>query len=394
MKKLIRGLTTQNSIDFVELIGIFFFWAAFLFEVVYLIFRKSDFFLPQEAYWLAGLIGCYLIKIICTRYSKGEWIAIAVAMVIGTAAYLTAHNMDYLQALLFVAASKGIKRDTALRLVGMSLYCMTALLVVRCLIGVQGKLFDSGDFGRGIEEIRYRFGFSHANQLHYAVFCMMAIYLVVKRGSLTWQHYFLLLVTNTAVLYLTRSRTGALICYLIIIGNMMIQYWRRLHEYSWIYLLGYIALAGVVGIALLGRFVDTGRYSLLTKLDDVLTGRMNLAYSTSPRPLELFSNRSGGTTDMGLVMQANSQGIAMTILFIVAIVGLIHELSREREGYEYVLLMATLLYVLTENQQAMLGWASQSFVILLLIDRWYRLFGIRGEGKKAHLWQMGKVVSG
>lgn len=376
MKKWMSEFSSKSECTAIEILGICCFWVAFLFELIYLVFMKSDFYLPKEDIWILGMIALYLVKIACTKYTKKEWIAIGIAALISIIAYVTVKNMDYASILSFVVASKGIKRDTVLEFTGLSLFCMTALLTVRCLLGIQGTLVDIGDFGRGITEMRYRFGFSHANQLHYAVFCMMAVYLWVCREKLNWKQYFLLLVTNTALLYLTRSRTGALTCYLMIVGSALMRYSKKLRECNWVYILGYMALAGVTIAALIGRFVDTDHvwYPYLWKIDMALTGRWNLAYSTSPRPLQLFSNRSGGRTDMGLIMQANANGVMMTILFLVAMIGLLHGIKREKEWASLVLMLATLLYILTENQQALLGWSSQSFVVLLLVDQWYRMF--------------------
>lgn len=392
MTKLIKGLTSKSACSKLELVGIYCFWAAFLFELIYLIFCKSDFYLPNENKWILGMTCLYVVKILFTRYTKKEWCVIALLALVSLLAYCTVQNVDYFRIIVFVVASKGINRQTAFELTGVSLICMTLLLVVRCLLGIQGTLVDIGEFGRGITEMRYRFGFSHANQLHYTVFCIIAVYLWVKKEKLTWKEYFLLFVSNTALLYLTRSRTGALTIYLMIIGSMVMKYCKKLRESNWVYNLGYVALAGVTGIALIGRFVDTDHtlYPYLWKIDMALTGRLNLAYRYSPKPLQLFSNRSGGYTDMGLIMQANSCGVMMTILFLFAMVGLIYAISKNKDGASFVLLLATLLYILTENQQASLGWASQSFVVLLLIDQWYCLFSEkRPEGGK-FLWKINR----
>lgn len=391
MTKLNKGLTSKSECSKLEIVGIYCFWAAFLFELVYVAFRKSDFALLDENKWILGVACLYIVKILLTKYTKKEWCIIAFLALISLLAYCTVQNTSYFRILAFVVASKGINRETAFEMTGISLVCMTLLLAVRCLLGINGTLVDVEDFGRGTTEMRYRFGFSHANQLHYTVFCMMAVYLWLKRETLTWKEYFLLLVSNTALLYLTRSRTGALTVYLMILGSAVMHYSKKLRESNWVYNLGYAGIAGVTGIAVIARFVDTDHvlYPYLWKIDMALTGRMNLAYQTSPRPLQLFSNRGGGQTDMGLVIQANSNGIIMTLLFLAAMIGIVYASKRKKEASSLVLLLATLLYILTENQQALLGWASQSFVVLLLIDQWYYLFR-EEKGSTAYLWRIGK----
>lgn len=391
MTKLTKGLTSKSECSKLETVGVYFFWATFLFELVYLVFRKSDFYLPQEDYWIYATMVCYAIKLICTKYTKKEWIWTAVLLGISVLAFLAAGNINYMRVALFVLSSKGINRKSVMEMTGLSIFCMTMLLLTRCLLGIQGTLVDIGEFGRGVTEMRYRFGFSHANQLHYAVFCLMAIYLWTKGKDTNWKQYFILLVCNTSLLMLTRSRTGALTVYLMILGSVLMHYSRRLRESNWVYNLGYVALAGVTGIALIGRFVDTDHvlYPYLWKVDMALTGRLNLAYRTSPRPLQLFSNRAGGQTDMGLITQANSNGVVITVLFLIAIIGLLYEIRKRKEGASYVLLLATLLYILTENQQVSVGWASQSFIWLLLTDQWYCLFR-EERGTSSYLWRIGK----
>lgn len=358
-----------------EYIGIGCFYLALLYELTLRIFEKSDLFFQYDRIgWIIALI-CYVIKIICTKYTKREWIVIAVLGAVSGIALLTCGNLAYLTIALFVIASKGIDRRMVMTLTGMALFCMTMLVMVRCLLGINGTLVDVANFGRGGDEMRYRFGFSHANQLHYAVFCIMAVYLWLQKTRANIWQYITLLVVNTSVLCLTRSRTGALLCYLMIFGNIAMQYCKVLRKSKIVYWCGYVVFTIVVIFAFIAVRVNTDNYHILWKIDMMLTGRFNTAYRTlTPYPLGFIANTNIGQTDMGLAMQAYQFGLLYTIVFVILIYGLMRKAKREQNPSDYILLLAVIGYILTENQQAIGRTPSESFIWLLLVDQWQNLF--------------------
>ena len=113
MTKLTKGLTSKSEYTKLEITGVYCFWAAFLFELVYLVFWKSDFYLPEENKWIIGVSCLYIVKILCTKYTKKEWCMIALLALISLLAYCTVRNIDYFRILVFVVASKEINRKTA-----------------------------------------------------------------------------------------------------------------------------------------------------------------------------------------------------------------------------------------------------------------------------------------
>lgn len=374
MNRLTRKLVSKDDLPLLELIGVCFFWVAFLFELVYLVFAKSDFYLPHEEYWHYALTTCYCVKIACTKHSKREWIIIAVLLSIGAIAFVYCGTVVYFRVAAFVVASKDINRDSAIELVGMSLLCMSLLLMARCFCGIQGTMADTFDYGRGIVETRYRLGFSHANQLHYFFFCIIACYLWSKRNSFRVMNGIVIILVNTFFLSLTHSRTGAILCYLLVIGYFVMCYCKKLQNQKWIYSIGYCVILAICILAVVSVRMDVDGHWLLEKLNDVLTGRVFLAHYLRKEQFGLFLNQHVGGTDMGLVILAYSDGLMMAILFVLAIVGLIRQSQQKSDGVQYVLILAILGYIITENQQASAEWVSRSFVWLLLIGQWNTMF--------------------
>lgn len=378
MNRWTDKLVSRQNLPLIEWIGVCFFWAAFLFELTYLVFAKSDFYLPNEEYWHLAMTGCYCVKIACTRHSKREWITISLLLFVGVIAFGVCGSVVYFRIAAFVLASKDINRDLAIELTGLSLLCMSLLLIARCLGGIQGTMADTYDYGRGIVETRYRLGFSHANQLHYFFFGVVVCYLWSRRRDLRLINCFIVIAANTFFLYLTHSRTGAILCYLLVIGFMVMRYWKWFQRQKWIYYIGYVMVAVIAALAVISVRMDVEGHPILEKLNDLLTGRIYLAHYLRKEKFGLFLNQHVAGTDMGLVIMSYSDGLIMAVLFLLAIVGLIWQAGRKQDGMQYVLLLAILGYIATENQQASAEWPSRSFVWLLLIDQWYCLFsGVR-----------------
>ena len=376
MKKLTKRLTSKSECSKLEIVGIYFFWVAFLLELVYMVFRKCDYYLPQEKIWIYGLVLCYIIKIACTKYTRNEWITIIVLLGISAMALLSSGNDSYLRILTFVIASKGIKRDTVFQGMWMSFFLMLLCVSGRCLLGISGMLGETMDYGRGGIETRYCFGFSHANQLHYYVFCLTVIYLWMNRKHLSWKHYVVLACGNIYMFYLTRSRTGAGIIFLVLLGFALMQSSQKLRESQWIYRTGYLLEGIVVLCSILAVSIDFESNPYLNRIDSVLTGRMHWAwYNLNELTLQLFSSRVDlGPVDMGIVRQAYGNGIAFVILYATAVIGLTFYSEQRKVWADFIMLCAVICYTLIESNPATNPFPSQLLLCGLLVDRWYCLF--------------------
>ena len=93
-----------------EDIGVVCFYLAFIYELVLRVLEKNDIFFQYEQIGWGMALACYLLKILCTKYTKKEWIMIALFGVISVIALATCGNIAYLTIALFVIASKGIDR--------------------------------------------------------------------------------------------------------------------------------------------------------------------------------------------------------------------------------------------------------------------------------------------
>lgn len=376
MTRLTEGLISKSECSKLEIVGVYFFWTAFLFELVYMVFRKCDYYLPQERIWIYGLVVCYLVKIACTKYTRNEWIAIIILLGISAMALLVSGNDSYFRILVFVIASKGIKRDAVFQGMWMSFFLMFLCVSGRCLLGISGTLGETMDYGRGGIETRYRFGFSHANQLHYYLFCLTAIYLWVNRKHVDWKNYVVLTCGNIYLFYLTHSRTGAGIIFLVILGFALMQYSYRLRESRWIYFMGYLLEGSVLLSSILAVSIDFESNLYLNKIDSLLTGRMHWAwYNLNELTPQLFSSRTDlGPVDMGIVRQAYGNGIAFVVLYAIAVIGLIYYSEREKTWADFIMLCAVICYTLIESNPATNPFPSQLLLCGLLVDRWYCLF--------------------
>ena len=367
-------------------IGEYAFWIGFLFEIIYLVFRRLGYDLPFETYWLRAVTFCYCVKIVSTQHTRVEWGVIVSLGVIGFIGYYLSGMDVFFRTAMFVTSSKGIERRKAVLALWITLLISDGLYILRGALGTGGPWVDIRDYGRGAIETRYCFGFSHPNGLHYSMFALMTLAIWLFRDKLTWKHYTAFFIGNTILFYLTRSRTGAIVAYFVIFACWAFQYCATIRESRWAYWLGYVALAFVGILTMVAvRFDRFEQSSIWAKVNNLMTGRLRLAYETVWDKLPtLFSYKGADYTyaDMGLVNQVYTLGIVYSLFFAGAILWLLHLAGKRRDYIEYVFVVALVLYMGIEAIQTSSIYPSQSFVWLLMLNQWY--LPIKKSGKKEY----------
>ena len=384
MTKLTKFLFSDENITLLEMIGGYFFWIGFYFEIIYLVFRRCGMDLPLETYWLRGVALCFCIKILFTKYTCSEWVFIVGLCFTGIVGYFMSGMDVFFRTTVFVLSSKGINRRSAVKSLWITLIISAILYIVRGFWGIGGPIVDIRDYGRGAIETRYCLGFSHPNGLHYSMFAIMALGLWLYQRQFSWKWYLVLIGLNTILFYLTKSRTGSIVAYFMLISCLLFKYCNYLRECTWSYSIGYLLIAGVCmlsGIAV-SIHAEWGLFPMLVKVNRMLTGRLGYAYeSLHNQKISLFSMQGldFSYVDMGLLNQIYTFGLLYSILFVMAEIGLLYKNGKEKQYVEYFLICSIIIYMGIESIQTSSLYPTQIFIWILLINQWNKLFRVSNK---------------
>lgn len=378
MKLLNRVLFSEEDMSTMEKIGGYLFWLAFFFEIIYLIFKRIDYDLPLETYWLRAMTVCFGIKVLCTKYTKKEWVIIIAGGLLGIVAYYFSGRDILFRMYAMVVASKGISRDTALKTLYISLLFSFGLCIVRGIMGIGYPIVDVRDYGRGGVEARYNFGFSHANMCHYSFWVVIAVGTLLLKEKVKWWYLVIAEVLNVLLYLFTISRTGFLVSsffiIMVLVGMGVKEKW-----FDNLVLFGGVSTQIVVCVIswLAAKYGIGGNFNnLLLLLNKLLTGRVAVAgWTCVDYQLRLFSNQNLPYVDMGYVKMAFNDGLICCFLYILLTMLLLVRCWQNHRRNEAIFLITLILYNFIESVQASNIYSTQSFLMILLVDTWYYLLG-------------------
>lgn len=386
MKKINYFLFSKDEMNTRELFGGYLFWFAFLFEVICMVFKRLDYDLPQENYWLCVLAVCYGIKILCTKYSQKEWMIIAAFGLLSVVAFGISRQELIARVSLFILASKGIRKRSAIMIVYFSWLLSYVICIWQGCFGLVPFVITD-DYGRGGIEKRYTFGFSHANMAHYSFWTAFSIACLLWDKLHRWWFYFAVATANVVLVYFTRSRTGFLITMLTIMGALLVHYLKQDVCKEFILRLGYLLLAGLLLICAIAIFDgENGKFAVvMTPLNNLLNMRIWQAGLLGQRAsLYLFSPCTGvsddfltlnelvGMTDIGYIRTIYAYGVVYGILICLALLRILHLSIYSRYYYQGIFIMALMLYCFIESVQTDCIYTTQCLTWLLLLDCWYQ----------------------
>ncbi len=333
-----------------------FFWFAFVCELLVFALKRFDLVLPRESLLLRLFCLLFCAKIVLTHYTKKEWGLIVLCGLLGVAGYfLSDRGIDlFFRASMMVLAAKDISYKKAFQVLLAVLSVTYGWVILQSLIGLK-PMYTIDNFGRGMTEIRYVFGFSHANTLHFAMWSLMMLALSLWHTKLRPWHYIPLAVFAFGLTWLTRSRTSGIIMILSIILFFFFDHIAWTKRYKKIIFA--MVFCGFLLCLAFSAFVVLWGPDPILWLDTLLTGRVAKAYhgvvhSDPPFQLSLFSTQ-GNTLyiDMGFIRLLYSYGIVPTLFYLAAIV-LLFWRSYQNDDYSCLtFLTGLILLTLIEAQQ-------------------------------------------
>lgn len=354
------------------------FWVGLSIELFLMVTNHSALEIPYVGRITHVAFLFFACKILLTKYSKKEWMVIAIMGIVGTISYFSMGDEWAIRVMVMVIASKEIPFRQITKYTFFVTLAATVCIIVLSLPGILGQAVDIRDYGRGSVEARWCLGFNHANNVHGTIWYLVSLGLFIYYGKTKLWHYIVLTIANVGLYLLTVSRTGFLLVQLVIIAFLLVRYVKKIKECKWIYLLGLLTIMGLsLFSAVAAKYGPVEGF--LGSMDHLLSGRVTFAARWAHIDTwTLFSSpREWLSVDMGIVTLFYIYGYVIGFLYLFVNALLIWKYYLESKMAELILLVTCMLYTFMESSYTINVYLLCNIFFILLFGIWKQ----KEEGK-------------
>lgn len=324
-------------------------------EILLVIWDKSSWTDPYMGQICRMTFLLFAVCCACSvrKSTMAEDIVFAIGVLIGALSWRFGGRNDLLRIVIFLRAAGTVSVPRAMKVTFVSSVLGCLGLVGLAFAGIQGHLYQTYDYGHGVET-RWDLGLGHPNSLHCmaAMLLIFGLYLFEKRMKLYL--YVLLGVGNVLLYGLTRSNTAFAISMLALMLSLLLHYGKKLAAGNAVYFLGELFLfGGLVFSVFCGIYRPSGHW-LLEKLDHVLTGRISSLWTTTFHEGTLSTWKWFGQRlnvcyfDLGWLRVVYWYGVIPAIVIIGLTFALLEYARKTRDKAAFMLLLCFGLYTVFE----------------------------------------------
>lgn len=324
-------------------------------EILLVIWDKSSWTDPYMGQICRMTFLLFAVCCACSvrKSTMAEDIVFAIGVLIGALSWRFGGRNDLLRIVIFLRAAGTVSVPRAMKVTFVSSVLGCLGLVGLAFAGIQGHLYQTYDYGHGVET-RWDLGLGHPNSLHCmaAMLLIFGLYLFEKRMKLYL--YVLLGVGNVLLYGLTRSNTAFAISMLALMLSLILHYGKKLAAGNAVYFLGELFLfGGLLFSVFCGIYRPSGHW-LLEKLDHVLTGRISSLWTTTFHEGTLSTWKWFGQRlnvcyfDLGWLRVVYWYGVIPAIVIIGLTFALLEYARKTRDKAAFMLLLCFVLYTVFE----------------------------------------------
>lgn len=324
-------------------------------EILLVIWDKSSWTDPYMGQICRMTFLLFAVCCACSvrKSTMAEDIVLAIGVLIGALSWRFGGRNDLLRIVIFLRAAGTVSVPRAMKVTFVSSVLGCLGLVGLAFAGIQGHLYQTYDYGHGVET-RWDLGLGHPNSLHCmaAMLLIFGLYLFEKKMKLYL--YVLLGVGNVLLYGLTRSNTAFAISMLALMLSLLLHYGKKLAAGNAVYFLGELFLfGGLVFSVFCGIYRPSGHW-LLEKLDHVLTGRISSLWTTTFHEGTLSTWKWFGQRlnvcyfDLGWLRVVYWYGVIPALVIIGLTFALLEHARKTRDKAAFMLLLCFGLYTVFE----------------------------------------------
>lgn len=324
-------------------------------EILLVIWDKSSWTDPYMGQICRMTFLLFAVCCACSvrKSTMTEDIVFAIGVLIGALSWRFGGRNDLLRIVIFLRAAGTVSVPRAMKVTFVSSVLGCLGLVGLAFAGIQGHLYQTYDYGHGVET-RWDLGLGHPNSLHCmaAMLLIFGLYLFEKRMKLYL--YVLLGVGNVLLYGLTRSNTAFAISMLALMLSLLLHYGKKLAAGNAVYFLGEFLLFGGLLFSVFCGIYRPSDHRLLAKLDHVLTGRISSLWTTTFHEGTLSTWKWFGQRlnvcyfDLGWLRVVYWYGVIPAIVIIGLTFALLEHARKTRDKAAFMLLLCFGLYTVFE----------------------------------------------
>lgn len=324
-------------------------------EILLVIWDKSSWTDPYMGQICRMTFLLFAVCCACSvrKSTMAEDIVFAIGVLIGALSWRFGGRNDLLRIVIFLRAAGTVSVPRAMKVTFVSSVLGCLGLVGLAFAGIQGHLYQTYDYGHGVET-RWDLGLGHPNSLHCmaAMLLIFGLYLFEKRMKLYL--YVLLGVGNVLLYGLTRSNTAFAISMLALMLSLILHYGKKLAAGNAVYFLGEFFLFGGLLFSVFCGIYRPSDHRLLAKLDHVLTGRISSLWTTTFHEGTLSTWKWFGQRlnvcyfDLGWLRVVYWYGVIPALVIIGLTFALLEHARKTRDKAAFMLLLCFGLYTVFE----------------------------------------------
>lgn len=324
-------------------------------EILLVIWDKSSWTDPYMGQICRMTFLLFAVCCACSvrKSTMAEDIVFAIGVLIGALSWRFGGRNDLLRIVIFLRAAGTVSVPRAMKVTFVSSVLGCLGLVGLAFAGIQGHLYQTYDYGHGVET-RWDLGLGHPNSLHCmaAMLLIFGLYLFEKRMKLYL--YVLLGVGNVLLYGLTRSNTAFAISMLALMLSLLLHYGKKLAAGNAVYFLGELFLFGGLLFSVFCGIYRPSDHHLLAKLDHVLTGRISSLWTTTFHEGTLSTWKWFGQRlnvcyfDLGWLRVVYWYGVIPALVIIGLTFALLEHARKTRDKAAFLLLLCFGLYTVFE----------------------------------------------
>lgn len=378
--------------EVISKIGFVCFYMAIITEVLLVIVDKSNYTNPIEGRLFQLTFVLCLLKVCMTRYTIRECVAGFLFCVLGVISYFVTGRNEIIRLVMLIAACKNVDMKQCLKVIFWLTFAGCLVIILLSVTGIYGVASLTMDYGRGQVETRYTLGMGHPNALHCMVWALITLGLYLYGNKMKWYHYFLVLIINFGVFFLSVSRTSLLVGIFTIVMFYLTSERRpeKIKKAS-----TWVSAATMPGSVILSVCIAANAYRVynydwhrfeehdsvtmfFVKINNILNGRIrilteNPGWEGSINSWSLFSKPgSNYYFDMGWVRLFYWYGIIPAGIFVFVLFILIIYCYRRKKYSAIALIAAFSLYTLIEAH-AISQYLARNYTFFLIGMYWCQM---------------------
>ncbi len=350
--------TPDGANTLISLVGNGAFYLGVVLEIIIMFLDKADYINPYEGWMFRITFLLFFIKVICTKYSLKEFIAMILLVGLAFISYRINTRDELVRFAVFLFAMKNIDLKNILRWVLRLSVLAMALLAILSLTGILGDVVEQYE-GYGFKEgsTRLCLGLGSSNAFAIMIWALMLLVIYLYHERLKWQHYVFMTILSVLIYVTTLTRTTLAVMLLTVALAFVMDNFRKLQKNRLVYALGIVMILAFTGFSVWAACVSDWHEFLspeVARINDFLTGRIEV--------LSRFTDGGGHISnwsafsapehdryfDMGFVRMFYWYGIipagAMLLLVILSII----ESYRRRDYMGFVMIMMMSIFTVIE----------------------------------------------